>query len=68
MDTPIFEVFDENIIKLLIETRDLLDELLETLDIMSSPETLRDIEEAEKEVKEGKIRDLEAFLEELSDE
>lgn len=63
-----FEVFDENIIKLLIETRDLLDELLETLDIMSSPETMRDIEEAEKEVKEGKIRDLEAFLEELSDE
>ena len=63
-----FEVFDENIIKLLIETRDLLDELLETLDIMASPETIRDIEEAEKEVKEGKIRDFEAFLEELTDE
>ena len=41
---------------------------LKLLDIMSSLETLRDIEEAEKEVKEGKIRDLEAFLEELSDE
>ena len=30
MKASIFEVFDENIIKLLIETRDLLDELLET--------------------------------------
>lgn len=44
--------------KLLLETRDLIDELLETIDIMSNPEEMAGIREAENELKEGKGRPL----------
>ena len=59
--------FDENTIKLIVQTRDLLDELLETLDILSSPESLQKIERAEKEVEEGKVKSFDAFLAEYRD-
>lgn len=42
----------------LLETRDLIDELLETIDIMSNPEEMAGIREAENELKEGKGRPL----------
>jgi hypothetical protein len=51
--------------KLLRETRQLLDGVLETLDILSNPREVRGIRQALKEVREGKVRPWEQFAEEL---
>lgn len=50
--------------KLLLETRDHIDELLETIDIMSNPDETARIREAERELKEGKGRPLSEFEDE----
>lgn len=58
-------VFDKDAVKVLIDTRNLLEEMLETIDILADEEIMRKIAFAEKEVKEGKVRDFDEFLEEL---
>ena len=54
--------------KLLIDTRRLLEELLETLDIMSNPEELKALQESEKEMREGKLISLDDLTNELKKE
>lgn len=54
--------------KLLIDTRKLLEELLETLDIMSNPEELKALEESEKEMSEGKLISLDDLTHEIEKE
>ena len=51
--------------KLLLETRNLIEELLETLDVMSNPDEVARIKEAEAEMKEGKGRPLSELENEL---
>ena len=51
-------VFDPATVKALIQTRDLLDELLDTLDVMSN----------EENVKKGRVKNWEQFLKEVKDE
>lgn len=58
-------VFDKDAVKVLIDTRDLLEEMLETIDIVADEEMMRKIDLAEKDVKQGKVRDFDDFLEEL---
>ena len=58
-------VFDKDAVKVLINTRDLLEEMLETIDILADEEMRRKIDLAERDVKEGKVRDFDEFLEEL---
>ena len=58
-------VFDKDAVKVLIDTRDLLEEMLETIDILADEEMMRKIDIAEKDVKDGKVRDFDDFLEEL---
>ena len=52
--------------KLLGKTRGLLDELLETLDILSNPKEVGGIQLALKEVREGKVRRWDDFEKELA--
>ena len=42
--------------KILKQTRDLIDEILETVDIMSNEESMKKLEEAKIDVKEGRIK------------
>lgn len=49
----------------LIRLRKYLDEILETLDIMSNPETMRKIAEAEKQMKRGEVMDFDDLLKEF---
>lgn len=52
-------------VKLLVKTNQLLEEVLETLDIMSDREAMGEIVESRKEAKVGKTRPFRSLLEEL---
>ena len=60
-------VFDQATVDVLIQTKNLLDELLETLDILSSPESMKKIAKAEEDVKKGRVRNFNEFLSELGE-
>lgn len=49
------------------EDRELLEELLETLEILADRELMEAIEEAEEDIKEGRVRDYEDFIKELKE-
>ena len=50
---------------LLLKVRDLLEEIIETFDILEDEEAVRSIREAEEDVKAGRVRDYNEFIEEL---
>ena len=50
---------------LLLKVRDLLEEIIETFDILEDEKTVRSIREAEEDVKAGRVRDYNEFIEEL---
>ncbi|HDN81536.1 MAG: hypothetical protein J7L10_01860 [Methanomicrobia archaeon] len=52
-------------IKLITETRDLLEELLETLEIMGDKNLMEEIRKAQEDIKEGRVRDFDEFVKEL---
>lgn len=58
-------VLSEEDRRLLLETRRLLDELLETLDVLGNPEELKALEESEREMREGKLTPLDDLIHEL---
>lgn len=58
-------VFDKNALELLFQTRNLLDEVLETLDILADEELMKVIRESEDEIERGETRDLKDFVKEL---
>ena len=51
--------------KLLLRVHQLLEEVLETLEVMSDKETVEAIREAKEDVKAGRIRGYDEFVEEL---
>ena len=51
--------------KLLLRVSRLLEEVLETLEITSDQETVKAIREAEEDVKTGRVRGYDEFVEEL---
>lgn len=51
--------------KLLLQTKDLIEELLETLDVLNNPDEVARIREAEAEMREGKGRPLSELKDEL---
>jgi PHD/YefM family antitoxin component YafN of YafNO toxin-antitoxin module len=62
---------DENDRKLILETRQKLDkvtklmeELLETIEILSDPEMMKNIREGLEDVKAGRVKDLHSLLKE----
>jgi hypothetical protein len=60
-------LFEKDAIHTLVQTRDLLEEILETLDIMADEEMMKKISIADEDVKEGRIRDFDEFLRELDE-
>jgi len=56
---------DKELIDSIAQTRDLLEELLETIDVITDEELMLAIEEAEEEVKRGETRPLKEFAKEL---
>lgn len=52
-------------IKLITETRGLLEELLETLEIMGDKNLMKEIRKAQEDIKEGRVRDFDEFVKEL---
>ena len=51
--------------QLLQRVGDLLEEVIETLEITGNPETMREVEEARKDAREGRVRDYSELREEL---
>ena len=51
--------------KLLLRVNQLLEEVLETLEVMSDKETVEAIREAEDDVKASRVRGYDEFVEEL---
>lgn len=61
--TPVFFI-DEDLKQQLKVTRDLLDQILETFEILEDQELMKEIKKAEEEYKEGKAISLEDFKKE----
>ena len=63
------EIFalDKESIEIIKKTKELLDELLETIDILGDEKAMKKIEEAEKDEKEGRVRDFDEFLNEIDE-
>ncbi|HEX9913804.1 MAG TPA: hypothetical protein VGB32_02705 [Candidatus Bathyarchaeia archaeon] len=51
--------------QLLRRVSDLLEEVMETLEITQNQETMREIEEARQDAREGRVRDYSELREEL---
>ena len=51
--------------QLLRRVSDLLEEVMETIEIEQNPETMREIEEARLDAREGRVRDYSELREEL---
>mgnify|MGYP000197395522 FL=1 len=50
---------------LLLKVSNLLEELIETFEILGDEEAMKSIKEAEDDVKAGRVRDYDEFLKEL---
>lgn len=50
---------------LLLRVSSLLEEVIETFDILRDEETVRAIREAEEDLRAGRVRDFDEFIEEL---
>ena len=50
---------------LLLKVYSLLEEIVETLDILEDEETMKRVEEALEDVKAGRVRSYDEFIEEL---
>ena len=58
----------EEQVKILAELKDLLEDILETIELLSDKELMANLEESLKDVREGRTRPLEEFLMELEKE
>ncbi len=63
-DTPVFHI-TEDVKKQFRETRDLLDQILETFDILENKELMSKIEDAEREFERGETTTLDSLKKEL---
>jgi PHD/YefM family antitoxin component YafN of YafNO toxin-antitoxin module len=62
---------DEDDRKLLLETKQKLDEatklmgeLMETIDVLSDPEMMKNIKQGQEDIKAGRVKDLRSLLKE----
>jgi hypothetical protein len=68
--SEVVPVFDKEVLELLLQTSNLLEEVLETMDILADEEMMDAIKESEEEIRKGETRDFKEFVEEsgLEDE
>jgi len=52
---------------LLLKVNSLLEEIIETLDILEDEDAMKSIKEAEEDVKAGRVRGYDEFLKELKE-
>jgi len=50
---------------LLLKVSNLLEEIIETIEILEDEEAMKSIKEAEEDVKAGRVRDYDEFIKEL---
>ena len=55
----------QNILKELVEIREKIDSLIETIEVMSDEELMESIRRAEEDIRVGRVRPFEEFLKEL---
>jgi len=60
-------VLDERQVELLRRARDLIDELLETLEVASDEELMEGIREAEEDIRAGRIKDYGEMVKKLKE-
>jgi len=65
MSRWIKELLNEEDFRKLEELRDMLEEIIETINLLLNPEALEGLREAEEDVKEGRVRSWDEFLKEL---
>ena len=65
MSTHKLSLLTEEDRKLLLKVHKLLEEVLETIEILENKETVKAIEEAEKNIEKGEVRNYKEFIEEL---
>lgn len=65
MSRWIKELLNEEDFRKLEELRDMLEEIIETINLLLDPEALEGLREAEEDVKEGRVRSWDEFLKEL---
>jgi len=65
MSELIKELLTEEDVRKLLEFRNMLEEIIETIDLLLNPEALEGLREAEEDVKEGRIRDRGEFIREI---
>ena len=58
----------QSILKELIEIRERIDSLIETIEVMSDEELMESIRRAEQDIRAGRIKPFEEFLKELDEE
>jgi hypothetical protein len=63
--SKVVPVFDKEVLELLLQTRNLLEEVLETMDILADEEMMEAIRVSEEEIRRGETRDFKEFVEEL---
>ena len=61
------QILDKDEVRLLTQTRDLLDEILETMDILGSKESMKKMEQSEEDIEKSRVRDFDEFLKELGE-
>jgi hypothetical protein len=60
-------ILDREQLELLIRTKNLLEELIETLDIMADREMMEAVRRGEEDLKTGRTRNYEEFIKELKE-
>jgi len=63
--SEVVSVFDKDVVELLLQTRKLLDEILETMDILADAEMMPAIVESEEALGRGETRAFNDFITEL---
>ena len=59
------ELLTEEDVRRLEDFRNMLEEIIETVDLLLNPEALEGLSEAERDLKEGRVRDWDEFIEEV---
>ena len=65
MSKLIRELLTEEDRRKLLEFRNMLEEIIETIDLLLNPEALEALREAEEDAKKGRIRDWDEFIKEI---
>jgi hypothetical protein len=63
--SDVVSIFDQDVVELLLQTRELLDEILETMDILADAEMVTAIAESEEATGRGETRAFNDFITEL---